>query len=526
MMDRDPVSGNEIPAGGTPEGVRDDIDAKLSEGEYVLPADVVRFLGVDKIEKMVQKAQAALEEMDANGRVGGELLDTGDSEGMDDMNDSMEPLEMAEGGLVSRPSNFNPQQYGMGFMPFNGQMTPTAPNNGSSLYGPYTPKPTTPADPAATTPTEAPAAPEVATPWLENRDGDKSYEQEPITTDPNSWMDKWDYAATTPEGLAQSTLDMLNGKSGLGQVADKVGALGDAVEGFAPGLGRAADKFQQNPLGTIGNIAGALTGNPMLGTIGTIAGKGMALGNVSQANANAALLEAQGYTELAQSIRDATTKYATAAGVSKAAETIASGKQREQAVLERFGDSLFSGSSSTSTGSTSTAGRGTSSGVSTSGSSSGNTGLASSSGGLTFGGSNNDGDKSYEQDRGLSFGSSVTPSETNNGNTGLGGTSPSPSRDLTYGGSTGSSSGSSTGSFGTSSSGLDMGSTSTPTSNSVSTSAGDLDMGTSVSESSGYSSSGRDGYSYGLKKGGLVSKPKMDKMKQEAKKAKKGLGRK
>ena len=42
----DPVSGNDVPPGSLPVEVRDDIDAKLSEGEYVVPADVVRFFGV------------------------------------------------------------------------------------------------------------------------------------------------------------------------------------------------------------------------------------------------------------------------------------------------------------------------------------------------------------------------------------------------------------------------------------------------------------------------------------------------
>jgi hypothetical protein len=32
----DPVSGNEVPTGSMPEEVRDDIDAKLSPGEFVV----------------------------------------------------------------------------------------------------------------------------------------------------------------------------------------------------------------------------------------------------------------------------------------------------------------------------------------------------------------------------------------------------------------------------------------------------------------------------------------------------------
>jgi hypothetical protein len=48
----DPVSGNDVPVGSTQEEVRDDIPVQLSEGEFVFPADVVRFL--DEIEKEAQ----------------------------------------------------------------------------------------------------------------------------------------------------------------------------------------------------------------------------------------------------------------------------------------------------------------------------------------------------------------------------------------------------------------------------------------------------------------------------------------
>lgn len=55
----DPVSGNEVPPGSLPEEVRDDIDARLSEGEYVVPADVVRFFGVKFLKIYVHKLRQA-----------------------------------------------------------------------------------------------------------------------------------------------------------------------------------------------------------------------------------------------------------------------------------------------------------------------------------------------------------------------------------------------------------------------------------------------------------------------------------
>jgi hypothetical protein len=68
----DPVSGNEVPLGSEPEEVRDDIDAKLSEGEYVVPADVVKYFGVKFFEDLRSQAKMGFSQMDANGRIGGE----------------------------------------------------------------------------------------------------------------------------------------------------------------------------------------------------------------------------------------------------------------------------------------------------------------------------------------------------------------------------------------------------------------------------------------------------------------------
>ena len=68
----DPVSGNEIPLGSTAENVRDDIPAQLSEGEYVVPADVVRYYGVKFFEDLRTEAKLGFQKMQENGRIGGE----------------------------------------------------------------------------------------------------------------------------------------------------------------------------------------------------------------------------------------------------------------------------------------------------------------------------------------------------------------------------------------------------------------------------------------------------------------------
>ena len=75
-MSRDPISGNEIPSGSLAEEVRDDIPAQLSEGEYVVPADVVRYFGVRVFEDMRMEAKMGLQKMEQDGRIGGEPIDT------------------------------------------------------------------------------------------------------------------------------------------------------------------------------------------------------------------------------------------------------------------------------------------------------------------------------------------------------------------------------------------------------------------------------------------------------------------
>mgnify|MGYP000032165352 CR=1 FL=1 len=99
----DPVSGNDVPPGSLPEEVRDDIDAKLSEGEYVVPADVVRYYGVKFFENLRTKAKQGLQQMDEDGRIGGEPtsemslpFDISELEVEDD-----DGMRMAVGGLVA-----------------------------------------------------------------------------------------------------------------------------------------------------------------------------------------------------------------------------------------------------------------------------------------------------------------------------------------------------------------------------------------------------------------------------------------
>ena len=99
----DPVSGNEVPPGSMPEEVRDDIDARLSEGEYVVPADVLRYYGVKFFEDLRAKAKMDLARMDREGRIGGQPVEER-AEGLPFMVSELEVTEvpeMAAGGLYA-----------------------------------------------------------------------------------------------------------------------------------------------------------------------------------------------------------------------------------------------------------------------------------------------------------------------------------------------------------------------------------------------------------------------------------------
>jgi hypothetical protein len=66
----EPSTGNVVPPGALKNEVADDIDAKLSEGEFVFPADVVRYFGLQRLMKMRDEAKTGLQKMAEIGQVG------------------------------------------------------------------------------------------------------------------------------------------------------------------------------------------------------------------------------------------------------------------------------------------------------------------------------------------------------------------------------------------------------------------------------------------------------------------------
>ena len=159
----DEESGNDVPTGSLKKEVRDDIPAQLSEGEFVMPADVVRFHGLDKMMALRDEAKMGLQRMEDMGQMGNAdeaTIPDGVPFSMDDLDIEDEPVEMQVGGFVQPPvvgmptpppmpsqfvgrqPQYTPYQvptYG-GYQPPQPQTVPTAPTGLPSFSDFVTPK--------------------------------------------------------------------------------------------------------------------------------------------------------------------------------------------------------------------------------------------------------------------------------------------------------------------------------------------------------------------------------------------------
>ena len=152
----DEVSGNDVPIGSTKEEVRDDIDAKLSVGEYVFPADVTRYYGIAKLEAMRREAQEGLKKMESGGRMGNAeqvseeaANEYDDAEFSKEVDEDMEAYDeeqgYAEGGVVRKYENGGAVTYDpvasketYKRAPLKGfEMIPMSDDKGNTIYIPF-----------------------------------------------------------------------------------------------------------------------------------------------------------------------------------------------------------------------------------------------------------------------------------------------------------------------------------------------------------------------------------------------------
>ena len=121
----DPVSGNDVPPGSTQEEVRDDIPAQLSEGEFVFPADVVRYFGLEKLMEMRQEAKMGLQRMEDMGQMGNSeeaIMPDNLPFGIDDLEMEDDAVGMAQGGMPTPEDKSGIVEY-MGQKAFVGDVT-------------------------------------------------------------------------------------------------------------------------------------------------------------------------------------------------------------------------------------------------------------------------------------------------------------------------------------------------------------------------------------------------------------------
>ena len=336
-VDVDPVSGNDVPPGSNAEDVRDDIPAQLSSGEYVVPADVVKYFGVAHFEKLRAKAKDGLEGMEEDGRMGGEPVEEAPVGVSDE--DLMNLDGYATGGMVMKDSDVNsiidrvkaaaksdpsvsnllkakgiymqddsvgpevkgqagPRKFnegGTADSPLTGEFDPAGTTGNYNPYT-YTPgfsvesgstgsAPTVPGTPVAPG-VESPTKPVTCPPGYIYDASSNSCIVDPnapvdnrdggnnVQADPEAWMKKYDY--TDPAVLLEQSLDTLN----MGETDEEKGFLEKA--------------------------AGAVSGFFDNGIFGKI----FKTQKHAEVLANAAVLESHGYTDQATKLREAAGGYA------------------------------------------------------------------------------------------------------------------------------------------------------------------------------------------------------------------------
>jgi hypothetical protein len=106
---------NPPPIGSTPANVADNIDAKISEGEFVWPADVVKYYGMDWMQKQITKAKEGMLAMAKAGLIKGNgppVANTPEPDGDEAGPAPEKPIGAAAGGFFAGPGH--PEHYSNG----------------------------------------------------------------------------------------------------------------------------------------------------------------------------------------------------------------------------------------------------------------------------------------------------------------------------------------------------------------------------------------------------------------------------
>jgi hypothetical protein len=199
----DPVSGNDVPPGSSQEEVRDDIPAQLSEGEFVFPADVVRYIGLEKLMMMRQ-------EMDEMGQMG----NSEEATIPDDL-----PFGVTDLIIVDGPEdvdNDKPKEYNVGGVVYGNQ--PAAQNMGLLYQQPQFQAGQTQigmaADPIQMAPISRPQQQSV-----------------PMYQPPETLPDPAEFVSA-PEGQAPQTIVIVNKETGEERIITFIPGVTEIPQGF------------------------------------------------------------------------------------------------------------------------------------------------------------------------------------------------------------------------------------------------------------------------------------------------------
>lgn len=289
---RDPVSGNEVPPGSMASEVRDDVPAMLSEGEYIVPADVVRYYGVKFFEDLRGQAKSGMMDMERNGRIGGEPVGAPEDDlTPEELQMLAEITGMYSGGMVRKGY----QQGGMVNRPFTPVPNYTTP--GFSLFQPMQPAaPTTPAE-----------VPQTETVTLYGPNGE--IVTLTLPTDQERYNALIGQGYSTQQQVRQPTVqggesDSDGAAPGVAPTAPGLGA--DAQRDFTPldpdeynafltdPLKFGSEALQGKDFTRLFGGAGNLILGPVGGLIGGAVGAGMTAQNVAQARAASQIAKAKG----------------------------------------------------------------------------------------------------------------------------------------------------------------------------------------------------------------------------------------
>ena len=141
----DRKSRNKVPVGSLKKEVRDDVPINISEGEFVLPADVVRYHGLEKIMNLRQNAKSGLELMNKMGQMG-----NSDQATLPD-NIPFQPQNYQEGGAIVNPTIQMPQVQQQNQVPGVNFVQPQQLAMRPSVYSFNQPQPVTVTTPTAPT---------------------------------------------------------------------------------------------------------------------------------------------------------------------------------------------------------------------------------------------------------------------------------------------------------------------------------------------------------------------------------------